>query len=102
MVRQTENRESERHKHEAALLYAFNDSEKYYSATMCNYGEDGMCFVAGYSLEPGSKIFIRIENYPDEAAGRNIKEWYNAVVQWCEPMPNSDAFFYHVGVKYSK
>ena len=102
MVMQTENRESERRKHDAALLYAFNDSENYYSATMCNYGDDGMCFVAGYSLEPGSEIFIRMENFPEEAVGHNIKEWYNAVVQWCEPMPDSDAFFYKVGVRYSK
>ena len=102
MVMQTEKREFERRKHEAALLYAFHESEVYYSATLCNYGDDGMCFLAGYSLEPGSKIFIRMENFPDEAVGHDIKEWYHAVVQWCEPMQDSDAFFYRVGVKYSK
>jgi len=101
MLTQAENRESERRKHEASLLYAFHDSDKYYSATMCDYGDDGMCFVAGYSLEPGAEIFIRVENFPDEAEGHNIREWYNAVVQWCEPLPDSDAFFYKVGVKYS-
>jgi hypothetical protein len=70
MVMQTENRESKRHKHDAALLYAFHNSEKYYSATMCDYGDDGMCFVAGYSLEPGSEIFIRMENFPCRIAMR--------------------------------
>jgi hypothetical protein len=69
MVMQTENRESERCKHDAALLYAFNDSENYYSATMCNYGDDGMCFMAGYSLEPGSEIFIRMEKFSRRGRG---------------------------------
>lgn len=102
MVRPTENREFERHRHDASLLYAFQNSDKYYSATMCDYGDDGMCFVAGYALEPGSEIFIKMENFPEDVGGHNIKECYNAVVQWCEPMPDTDAFFYKVGVKYSR
>jgi hypothetical protein len=100
MMNPTENRESKRHKHNAPLLYAFQHADIYYSATMCDYGVDGMCFLAGYELKPGTEIFIMIEDYAHSAEGHDIHEYCNAIVQWCEPMPNTDAFFYKVGVKY--
>ena len=102
MMSRTENREFNRVHHDAPLLYVFQDSDSFYSATLCNYGEDGMCFESGYELEPGTEIVIMLDDYPRSVSGHEIQKRYNAIVKWCQSRPDTAAFFYRVGVKYCR
>ncbi len=102
MRNQTDNRKHQRYTHNAPMVYAFQNSDLFFSATICNYCKTGMCFEAGYALTPGAKIFIMLENYSRDAKGHDISNQYRAEVKWCSPVSDSDAFFYNVGVKYRR
>ena len=64
--------------------------------------EKGMCFEAGYSLEPGDEIVIMFENFPRDANVHAMSHRYHATVRWCKPLADSQAFFYNVGVEYEQ
>lgn len=97
-----ENREFKRVSHEAPLRYAFRNSDTFFSVTMCNYCDQGMCFISGYELEPGSEINIMPDEDPRADGGHSIQDHYQAKVKWCRPLQGTDAFFYKVGVQYRK
>lgn len=100
MAAKTENRHSRRHRHDAPLLYAFQNSDMFFSATLCNYSDSGLCFEAGYPVRPGTEIFVMLENDPRDTAGHPIRRGSHVQVRWCRPRPDADAFFYRIGARY--
>lgn len=101
-MRQIDMRKTNRFLHKAPVLYAFQNSDRVYGATIRNYCKKGMCFEAGYSLEPGDEIVIMLENFPRDANVHAMSHRYHATVRWCKPLADSQAFFYNVGVEYER
>ena len=97
---QSDKRKHRRIAHQAPVLYAFQDSDLFFSATMRNYCKNGMCFEAGYAMNPGVEIFVMIEDYSRNFEGHDLLNACHARVRWCKPLPDSDAFFYNIGIKY--
>ena len=97
---QSDKRKHQRIAHQTSVLYAFPGSDLLFSATMRNYSKNGMCFEAGYALNPGTEIFIMLEDYPADTEGHDLGNRYHARVRWCKSLQDYDAFFYNVGVKY--
>ena len=93
-------REHKRLAFNASMVYAFQDSALFNQARICNYCKGGMCFIAGSSIEPGSDIYVMMENFVPDAVGAEFYDGYLAEVRWCrKTVPdNSDEF--KVGVKY--
>ena len=64
---------------------------------MVNYSPCGMYFQSDLGLEPGTDIFIGIENSPYSVS----HDIYRAQVIWCEELSDDTAFFrFGIGVKY--
>jgi len=55
-----------------------------------------MCFESDFGPEPGTDIFIGIEESP-YASGHDV---YRAKVVWCRKLSENSFFYYGVGVKY--
>jgi len=95
-----DRREHERFDLNASMVYAFHDSDLFYQARMCNYGKGGMCFTSDNALEPGSDIYIMMENFSPDAAGAEFYDGYLAEVRWCQKSNPETATDFRVGVKY--
>ena len=100
MRRNEEKREHERFELDASMIYAFHDSDLFYQARMCNYCKGGMCFVSGKALEPGSDIYLMMENFAPEAVGDEFFDGYLAEVRWCQKMMRDKAEQFKIGVRY--
>jgi hypothetical protein len=100
MTRCDDKREHERFDFNASMVYAYHDSDRFYQARMCNYGEGGMCFVSGNVLEPGSDIYIMMENFSPDAVGAEFYDGYLAEVRWCQKLELENAVQFRIGVKY--
>jgi hypothetical protein len=100
MTRSEENREHERFDLDALMVYAYHDSDLFFQARMCNYCKGGMCFLSGNALEPGSDIYIMMENFAPDAVGAEFYDGYLAEVRWCQKMIRANAEEFKVGVKY--
>ncbi|UCG08969.1 MAG: PilZ domain-containing protein [Desulfobacterales bacterium] len=95
-----EKRKSERHDHGASIVYAFHNSDKFYNARMCNFSNGGLCFESSVAIEPGSDIYVMMEEFVPDTIGSEIYDGYLAEVRWCQELPEVDPALYHVGVKY--
>jgi hypothetical protein len=95
-----EKRAYARYEHDTPIVYAFQDSDQFNKARLCNYCKGGMCFEARNALEPGSDIYIMMENYLPDADDAEFYDGYLAEVRWCRKtnMKKVDQFI--VGVKY--
>jgi hypothetical protein len=95
-----EKRAYARYDNDTAIVYAFQDSDQFSKARLCNYCEGGMCFESSSALEPGSDIYIMMEDFMPDADDTEFYDGYLAEVRWCRKvsMKNSDQFI--VGVKY--
>ena len=100
MTRCEENREHERFELNASMVYAFHDSDLFYQARMCNYCKGGLCFIADNAIEPGSDIYIMMENFAPDAVGAEFYDGYLAEVRWCRKLFPKDADEFKVGVRY--
>ena len=93
----TDQRDEMRQKHESPILIEEFQSGKYYEGRMVNYSTCGMSLQSDFRLEPGTDIFIGIENSP-YSANHDI---YRAQVIWCKELPDDTTFFrFGIGVKY--
>ena len=93
----TDQRDELRQKHESPILIEEFPSGKCYEGRMVNYSICGMYLQSDFRLEPGSDIFIGIENSP-YSANHDI---YRAQVIWCRELSEDIALFrYGIGVKY--
>jgi hypothetical protein len=100
MTRLDNKREYERFDLDASMVYAFHDSDLFYQARMCNYCKGGMCFVSDSAIEPGSDIYIMMENFTPDAVEAEFYDGYLAEVRWCQKIRPADADEFKVGVKY--
>ncbi len=100
MTRYEEKREHERFTLDASMVYAYHDSDLFFQAQMCNYCKSGMCFLSSKAIEPGSDIYIMMENFVPDAVGAEFYDGYLAEVRWCQKMILDKAEKFKVGVKY--
>ena len=101
-MRYNEKREYQRYDLNAPVIYAYQDSDQFSKAQLCNYCEGGMCFKACNAIEPGSDIYIMMEDFSPDAANAEFYDGYRAEVRWCRniSLDNNEEFV--VGVKYYK
>jgi hypothetical protein len=95
-----EKREYERFDLDTPIVYAFQDSDQFNPARICNYCKGGMCFKANDALEPGSDIYIMMENFSPDAVGADFYDGYLAEVRWCRKIVRINVEQFMVGVKY--
>ena len=100
MTRRDDKREHERFDLNASMVYAFHDSDLFYQARMCNYCKGGMSFICDNAIEPGSDIYIMMENFAPDDVGAEFYDGYLAEVRWCRELIQEDAADFMVGVKY--
>ncbi len=100
MTRSDDKREHERLDLNASMVYAFHDSDLFYQARMRNYCKGGMCFMSVNALEPGSDIYIMMENFSPDAVDAEFYDGYLAEVRWCQKLLSENADEFIVGVKY--
>jgi hypothetical protein len=100
MIVQNEKRKSVRHDHEASIVFAYQNSDEFYNAKMCNFSNSGLCFESSAAIEPGSDIYVMMEEFLPDTIGSEIYDGYLAEVRWCQRLPQVDPAAYHVGVKY--
>jgi len=100
MTHGDEKREHVRYDLDTPIAYAFQNSDEFKPGRLCNYCKGGMCFEAGDALDPGSDIYIIMENFLPDSLDAEFCDSYLAEVRWCrEPSPEPDEQFF-VGVKY--
>jgi len=97
---QEEKRDSVRYAHDASIVYAYHNSDEFFNATMCNFCKDGMCFTSRLAIEPGSDIYIMMEDFSADSVGSEIYNGYLAEVRWCQQQSDVENFSYKIGVKY--
>ena len=95
-----ERREFERFEHTAAIVYAYHNSDKFYKARMCNFCKTGMCFESAAAVDPGSDIYIMMEDFLSDSLSSEIYEGYLAEVLWCQELADADPSLFKIGVKY--
>jgi hypothetical protein len=59
-----------------------------------------MCFEAHNALEPGSDIYIMMENFLPDADDDEFYDSYLAEVRWCRKVNMKKVDQFIVGVKY--
>lgn len=100
MTRAINKREHERYDLDASMVYAYHDSDLFYQARLCNYCKGGMCFLSGTALEPGSDIYIMMENLRTDTVGAEFYDGYLAEVRWCRKSSREIEAEFKVGIKY--
>ncbi|MEE9496108.1 MAG: PilZ domain-containing protein [Desulfobacterales bacterium] len=102
MQKKDERRVLERYDNDAPIVYAYQDTDHFFQAVMCNHSNEGMCFKTSEAVDPGSDIYIMMENYSPDTIDADLYEGYFAEVRWCQQLPAHKVPGYHVGVKYYK
>ncbi len=100
MTHHDEKREYVRYDLDTAIIYAFQDSDQFKPARLCNYCKGGMCFEAGAAIEPGSDIYIMMENFLPDSVNAEFYDGYLAEVRWCQNPSLEPAEQFLIGVKY--
>jgi hypothetical protein len=102
MQKKSERRVFDRCDNNALIVYAYHDTDQFFQAVMCNYSNEGMCFKSSEAVDPGSDIYIMMENYAPDALHADLYDGYFAEVKWCQQLQPEEAAGYHIGVKYHK
>lgn len=102
MIEKEDRRVFDRHELDAPIIYAYQNTDQFIHAEMCNYSKDGMCFKTPDEINPGSDIYIMMENYSPDTVHAELYEGYFAEVKWCCQPSEADMTEYKVGVKYHK
>ncbi len=92
----------DRTKNDAPIIFAYHNTDQFYHAVMCDYSKGGMCFKTPDGIDPGSDIYIMMENYSPDSIHAELYEGFFAEVKWCHPQPDNALLGYRVGVKYYK
>jgi hypothetical protein len=100
MTNYDEKREYVRCDLDIPIVYAFQDSDQFNQARLCNYCKGGMCFIAVEAIEPGSDIYIMKENFVPDSADAEFYDGYLAEVQWCRKHSLEASEQFRIGVKY--
>ncbi len=92
-----ERREESRSRHESLILLEEIPSGRYSLGEVTEYSIGGMGLRSENGLEPGTDIFIGIENSPYS----NNYDIFRALIVWCEELlDDGDYFRFAMGVKY--
>ena len=102
MQKKDERRVFERFDIVAPVVYAYHNTDQFFHAVMCNYSHEGMCFKTSKAVDPGSDVYIIMENYSPDTIHAELYEGYFAEVKWCQQLPSHEVPGYQVGVKYYK
>jgi hypothetical protein len=86
--------------YEAPIMYANDDTENYYHGKMYNSGLGGMYFESERAIQPGSKICIKMVNYPSNVSGPESFKTYRARVKWCKKTRKTGISCYGIGIQY--
>ena len=95
-----ESRAIERADLKLPVHYRHKGANKFIGGVMQNYSEAGITFETSHAIEPGTEIFIIIENVISNTNILNTREANYAEVEWCQATANCDAYFYKVGAKF--
>ena len=102
MTHSEEKRAYKRYELNTPVIYAYQDSDQFAEAQMRNYCEGGMCFEAWSSIEPGSNIYIMMENFSPDTIDAEFYDGYRAEVRWCRKISLENDREFKIGVKYYK
>ena len=99
MISKSDNRSCNRLRSRAIVrLEEEPKAHHFYYAMMHNYSCNGMYFESLFSLNPGSKVKIKVENPPLA----DVPPVMSAQVKWCRELLNDNSFYcYGIGVEYS-
>jgi hypothetical protein len=100
MMRYDEKREHVRYDLDTPIVYAFQDSDKFNPARLCNYGKGGMCFETDHAVERGADIYIMMENFLPDSIDAEFYDGYLAEVRWCRKHSPEPAEQCLIGVKH--
>jgi PilZ domain len=102
MQKKDERRVYDRYRIDAPIVYAYHDTDHFFQAVMCNHSNEGMCFNTAQPVDPGSDIYIMMENYSPDSTDADLYDGYFAEVKWCQQLTSHKVPGYQVGVKYYK
>ena len=100
MTRYDEKREYVRYDLDTPIVYAFQDSDQFKPARLCNYCKGGMCFETDNAVEAGADIYIMMENFLPDSIDAEFYDGYLAEVRWCRKQSPEPAHPFLIGVKY--
>ena len=100
MTRYDEKREYVRYDLDTPIVYAFQDSDQFKPARLCNYCKGGMCFETDNAVEAGADIYIMMENFLPDSIDAEFYDGYLAEVRWCWKQSPEPAQPFLIGVKY--
>ena len=91
------HRDENRFEHQSAVLIEDHQTGKYYEGIMQNYSTCGMCLQSDFNAEPGTDIFIGIENSPYSGT----HDVYHAKVAWARRFSGKvSPRYFIIGVSY--
>lgn len=96
-VENTENRDTARIDHVSSLQVQDLTSGKIHRARMFNYSKEGVYFESDSVLNPGSQIYIGIQNSP-YASLPDVLEYHRAQIMWRKKLKRS-YFRFGYGIK---
>ena len=102
MLKKDERRVFERYDNDTPIVYAYHNTDHFFHAVMCNYSNEGMCFKTSKAVDPGSDVYIMMEDYSPDTVHADLYEGYFAEVRWCRQSSSHEVPGYQVGVKYYK
>lgn len=102
MNKNKDRRMFDRVKFDAPIVFAYHNSDHFYHAVMCDHSMGGMCFITPDGVDPGTDIYIMMENYAPDSIHAEFYEGFFAEVKWCQPIPARELSEYRIGVKYYK
>ncbi len=92
-----DQRQELRLQHKSSVLIEEIQSGRYILGKIVDYSAGSMGLRSEYGLEPGTNIFIGIENSPYS----NSHDIFRAQVLWCERLvDDADYFRFAMGIKY--
>ena len=93
-----ENKRNEiRFEHESTVLIENHQTGKCFEGKMSNYSTCGACIYTDYAPQPGSEIFIGIENSPYSGS----HDIFRAKIVWCSPQTGKNTpYCFRIGAKY--
>ena len=103
---QADQRENVRIRSHAPLSFARFSTKfhREYASMTFNHSKSGMCFEAPEPFKPGSVLFIRLNNAPDDQLYQDNREHLRtstlAEVKWCREFRDNFSTYYRLGVKY--
>jgi hypothetical protein len=97
MNSQENQRNENRFEHETTVLIENHQTGKCYEGKMSNYSTCGACVCTDFAPQPGTDIFIGIENSPYSSS----HDVFRAKVVWYRQLPvKTTTYCFCIGAKY--